>query len=311
MCRIKFPVKIFHDATAPRLPLVCRWIAWQTWPCPQIQGASVVKSPVKWLKSGAAVVVLGFGPGTGAGAQDLPKPPYGDTAGTVFDIIQATDPSAFVCLEPQGQADRQIWDKRVDGEPVVAAHLFVALYTDGAAIEIAVNPEFDAATAQTLALRFAQPLGQLPTALRAGIARFSVHGGDESFHAGTGQIVVYVGKADQRASYNHLEESLFHEAVHASWDEAYRLAPDWVAAQAADGGFLTDYGAQNPDREDLAETALFAFAILHHPDRFPPVDTADTRRAVPHRIAFVAGLLPPGVPLITQKDSPQTCLPAG
>ena len=258
------------------------------------------------LRSSVAVLIAGLGL-TSIPTQSRADPPFGDTAGTVFDIITATDPSAFVCLSPQGQAPRQIWDKRVDGEPVVAAHLFLARYSDGAEIEIAVNPEFDEGTALALANRFAQPLGQLPTSLRAGIGRFSIHGGAESFHAGNGQIVVYTEMADQRASYAHLEESLFHEAVHASWDDAHRLSPGWQAAQAADGGFLTDYGAESPDREDLAETALFAFAILHHPDRFPPVDTADTQRAVPNRIAYIATLLPPNAPLIIAVDPPVTC----
>ncbi|MES2664489.1 MAG: hypothetical protein V4712_00215 [Pseudomonadota bacterium] len=247
----------------------------------------------------------------GLAGQALAAPPFGDTAGTVFDIITDTDPSAFVCLDPQGQGARQIWDKRVDGEPVVQAHLFAARYADGATIEIRVNPEFDAATARALADRFARPLGRLPGSLRAGIAAFSIHGGDQSFHAGTGQIVVYTARADQRASYAHLEESLFHEAVHASWDEDHRLAPGWRAAQAADGGFLTQYGADSPDREDLAETALFAFALLHHPDRLPPADTADTRRAVPNRIAYVAGLLPPGVPLTVAARGRPTCAAGG
>ncbi len=238
-------------------------------------------------------------------------PPFGDTAGTVFDIITATDPTAFVCLEPNGQAERQIWDKRVDGEPLVQAHLFIARYSDGATIEIGVNPEFDAEAARALADRFAIPLGQLPTSLRAGIERFSIHAGNEGFHAGTGQIVVYTEMADQRASYAHLEESLFHESVHASWDEAHRLSVGWQAAQAADGGFLTNYGAESPDREDLAETALFAFAILHYPNRFPPVDTADTVQAVPNRIAYIAGLLPVGQPLIVPLDIAPTCMTSG
>ena len=262
------------------------------------------------LRSSVAVLIAGLGL-TSIPAQSRADPPFGDTAGTVFDIITATDPSAFVCLSSQGQAPRQIWDKRVDGEPVVAAHLFLARYSDGAEIEIAVNPEFDAGTALALANRFAQPLGQLPTSLRAGIGRFSIHGGDESFHAGTGQIVVYTEMADQRASYAHLEESLFHEAVHASWDEAHRLSPGWIAAQTADGGFLTGYGAESPDREDLAETALFAFALLHHPDRFPPADSADTQRAVPNRIAYIAELLPPGTPLIVPLAQMPTCSPNG
>ncbi len=238
------------------------------------------------------VVALAW-PGVG-----LAGPVYDSTADTVFDIITEGDPSAFLCLRPLGQAPRQIWDKRVDGEPVIDAHLFEARYSDGARIKIAVNPEFPAEAAEAIALRFAVPLGQLPTALRAGIGRFSVHGGDQGFHAGDGQIVVYTGRADLRAAALHLEESLFHEAVHASWDRDHAAAPDWLAAQQADGGFLTGYAEAAPEVEDLAETALFDFAILHHPKRFPPVDTADTRAAVPHRIAYFAGLLPPGAPLI-------------
>ena len=93
--------------------------------------------------------------------------------------------------------------------------------------------------------------------------------------------------------------------------KAHRLSPGWRAAQAADGGFLTDYAAESPEREDLAETALFAFAILHHPDRFPPADTADTMRAVPNRIAYIAGLLPPGAPLITPVETPEPCATGG
>jgi hypothetical protein len=258
-----------------------------------------------WIRSG-----LGLGVWlVAAGAVAQVPPPYGDTAGTVFDILRRDDPSALQCLDPMGQDARQIWDKRVDGEPVVEAFLFMARYADGTNIEIAVNPEYQTPDAAlTEARRFAFSLGQLPTALRVGIGRFSIHRGDEGFHAGTGQIVVYADRADQRDSYDHLEESLFHEAVHATWDEAHRLSEGWQAAQQADGRFLTGYGARHPDREDLAETALFAFAILHHPERFPPVDTADTVAAVPNRIAYIRTLLPPGQPLQVQVAEAMGCL---
>lgn len=259
-----------------------------------------------WFKAGWGV---GLWLVAAVGAVAQVPPPYSDTAGTVFDILRTDDPSALQCLDPMGQAARQIWDKRVDGEPVVQAFVFLARYVDGTNIEIAVNPEFETASrALTEARRFAFSLGQLPTSLRQGIERFSIHQGDKGFHAGTGQIVVYAGMADHRASYAHLEESLFHEAVHASWDEAHRLSPDWQAAQQADGRFLTGYGAEHPDREDLAETALFAFAILHHPDRFPPVDTADTVAAVPNRIAYIKTLLPPDQPLQFQVAEAMGCL---
>lgn len=235
-------------------------------------------------------------------------PPFSNTAGTVFDIIRDDDPTTFVCLDPLGRGERQIWDKRVDGEPVVLAYLFQAQFSDGTSIEIAVNPEFrDAETARTKAEGYAPALGRLPTTLREGIKKFSVHDGRQGFHAGTGGIVVYEETTENRLSYNHLEESLFHEAVHASWDHLHRLAPGWVAAQRADDGFLTRYAQKRPEREDLAETALFAFAILHHPERLPPADTHATLEAVPARIAYIRGLMPPEFPLTEQIGPPRGC----
>lgn len=241
----------------------------------------------------AAVACSAVAWSSGAGRTET-TPTYGSTADTVFDIIQTSDPSTFSCLEYSGRGERQIWDKRVDGEPVVNAFLFVAHYTDGTSIEIAINPEYkDREAARAEAQRFAFPLGQLPTLLRNGIQKFSVHQGDEGFHAGTGQVIVYSARADNRVSYDHLEESLFHESIHASLDDQHRLSDGWKEAQAKDGGFLTSYAQRSPEREDLAETALFAYAISHHPDRFPPVDTEDTLRAVPNRIEYIRKILAP------------------
>ncbi len=241
-------------------------------------------------------------------AAETRPPPFSDTAGTVFDIIQKTDPGTLLCVEDAGRGARQVWDKRVDNEPVVNAYLFMARFSDGSNIEIAINPEFGThAAALKEALRYVGPLGQLPTSLRAGIKRFSVHDGRKSYHAGTGQIVVYAETTDNRLGYNHLEESLFHESVHASWDAKHRLADGWVGAQNADGRFLTGYGENNPEREDLAETALFAYAILHHPDRFPPADTRDTLAAVPARMAYIEALLPSDQPIHYNLRAPITC----
>lgn len=235
-------------------------------------------------------------------------PPYDSTADTVFDIIRSDDPSGFRCLRYVGQGARQIWDKRVDGEPVVEAFLFNADYADGSTIEMAVNPEFATVDqARGEAMRYALPLGQLPSVLRAGLTRFSIHRGNEAFHAGTGQIVVYADKATRRIEQDHLEESLFHEAVHASLDDGHRLAAAWKQAQLSDGRFLTSYAQSRPDREDLAETALFAFALLHFPDRFPPVDSQTVMRTVPHRFAYIEHLFPTDQPLPSDEKALRPC----
>jgi len=85
--------------------------------------------------------------------------------------------------------------------------------------------------------------------------------------------------------------------VHAAWDAAHRASPAWLAAQASDGAFVTEYGAKKPALEDLAESALFAYTLLHHPERIPAADAARIRAAIPARIDFVATLLPPGEPI--------------
>ena len=76
-----------------------------------------------------------------------------------------------------------------------------------------------------------------------------------------------------------------------------------------DGGFLTRYGQSSPAREDLAETALFAFTLLHYPGRIPPVDSRDIRNTVPNRMAYIQNLLPTDMPLHYSIEEPIPCSP--
>ncbi|MEP4247972.1 hypothetical protein [Tateyamaria sp.] len=220
------------------------------------------------------------------------EPSFSSTADTVFDVIETGDPSSFSCLTYEGRDTREMWDKRLDAEPTLSAFLFQAHFMDSPSIDIILNPEFQSeAEARAEAMRYTRGLGQLPLVLRSGIKQFGIHKGREGFHGGSGKIFMYQDQSSHRISQNKLEESIFHEAVHASLDARYRLDPDWVAAQNADGRFLTRYAASRPDREDLAETALFAYALLRHPGRIPPVDSRDILAAVPNRIEFIRAIL--------------------
>ena len=53
----------------------------------------------------------------------------------------------------------------------------------------------------------------------------------------------------------------------------------------------------HPKHEDLAESALFAYTLIHQPDRIPKEEAAMIARAIPNRIAFVEKLLPKDRPL--------------
>lgn len=75
---------------------------------------------------------------------------------------------------------------------------------------------------------------------------------------------------DARISTNDLEETVFHESVHASYQFMYQNDPSWLNAQNQDPTFVTEYAQNNPQIEDLAESALFAYTLITHPGRLDP-----------------------------------------
>jgi hypothetical protein len=110
-------------------------------------------------------------------------------------------------------------------------------------------------------------------------------------------MVLYSDNATKRIGTHDLEETVFHESVHAAWDNAHAKSAEWRDAQKKDGGYVTDYARKNPQGEDLAESALFAYTLLHHPDRIPKEEAAKIASLIPNRIAFVEKLLPKDKPL--------------
>jgi hypothetical protein len=91
---------------------------------------------------------------------------------------------------------------------------------------------------------------------------------------------------DRRISTNDLEETVFHESVHASYQFMYETDPIWTSAQAADPTFVTVFGQENPQLEDLAESALFAFTYLTYPGRLPSDIESWLEENIPNRLEF-------------------------
>jgi hypothetical protein len=237
---------------------------------------------------------------TGLGMPPLTQDYASSVVGTDFDFIVDEDPSTFVCLEFHGKRLREMPDK-TNGDPLVQpALVFMAYYEDGTKVDLALDADFSTESAgREEALRYATRLGKLPTTLRSGVERIVVHAGptDATAFSDRGVIAVYSANAARRIVTHDLEETLFHESVHAAWDARHRESPEWLAAQAADGAFITAYAAKKPDREDLAESSLFAYTLLHHPERIPADHAARIRALIPARIAFVETLVPPGQPI--------------
>jgi hypothetical protein len=224
------------------------------------------------------------------------EPPFrSSVVGTDFHFITAADPDTFIRLEDKGQGSAEMPDKADRTVPLVQqAFLFVAHFNDGTRVNLAIDANFKTQdSARTEALRYGPRLGKLPTALRMGVERVVVHQGGANVTAFSdfGLIVLYSDNATKRIGTHDLEETVFHESVHA-WDRTHASSAEWMDVQTKDGSFVTDYARKNPKGEDLAESALFAFNLIHHPDRIPR-ETAESISRLP----FIEKLLPKDKPL--------------
>ena len=218
-------------------------------------------------------------------------PPF---AGTIFidpDIITPSDPTTFQSLSYAGRGERTMYDRRVSGWITANAYLFDVTFDDGLGTEVQVNPEFgDVETAQAQAEKYADVIGRLPTALRRDAETVWIHKGVEPFGGGNRNLLIHTGQALLYEAEGILEETFVHEAAHTSLDAAHAAAPGWVAAQAADGTFISTYAAENPTREDVAETFLTFLAVRYRADRISATLDTTIRWAIPHRIAYLDGV---------------------
>ncbi|MEM7489231.1 MAG: hypothetical protein AAF390_08925 [Pseudomonadota bacterium] len=209
-----------------------------------------------------------------------------------LDFIRPGDPQTFACLRATGTGRREMPDPRRDDLFADGVHLFEALFTDGTMVPIWVHPDVDDPAAR--AAQLGPPLGHLPTAMRAPLTRVVVLDGDAgAFSEDQGRFFVLgTDRMDVRLSEDDLEETVFHETVHASLDIPHAASAAWRAAVNADGAFVTEY-ATNP-QEDMAEHALFALPVLRHPGRLPPEIETRVRDLIPNRLAFFQALLDDG-----------------
>jgi len=213
-------------------------------------------------------------------------PPFGGTAFISPDVIDSNDPSALMGVSYAGRGTRSIFDQRVDAVVSINAYVFDARYSWGT-MEFWVNPEFgsaDAARGEVDA--YAGPLGRLPFALMTSAERVVVNAGEEPFLGGSGGFVIHTGNGQGLIGDGFLEEVLFHEAGHVSLDEEHYAAPAWVAAQEADGVFISTYAQDHPQREDIAESIVAYFALRYRAGRLSAATQAAIATAIPNRLIY-------------------------
>jgi hypothetical protein len=218
-------------------------------------------------------------------------PPF---AGTIFidpDIITSADPTTFQTLTYAGVGTRTMYDRRVEGWITTSPFLFDAAFEDGLQMEMQVNPEFgDSETARLEAEKYADVIGRLPTALRRDVETVWIHMGENPFGGGNNNLLIHTGQAELYEAAGILEETFVHEASHTSLDASHALAAGWVAAQEADGTFISTYAQDFPQREDVAETYLTYLAVRYRSDRISAELASSIERAIPFRIGYLDGL---------------------
>ena len=239
---------------------------------------------MRWsVRAGLVLLALAAGFARPARAE----PPF---SGTIFidpDIITDSDPTAYQGLTPAGRGNRLMFDRRQNAFVTYNAYLFNARFSDGLTAEIQVNPEFGSAeAARAQAEKYAPAIGRLPTALRADVETVWIHRGTQPFGGGNNNLLIHTGQADLYVADGILEETFVHEASHTSLDQAHAESPGWLAAQAADGEFISTYARDNPTREDVAESFLPYLAVQHRADRISGKLADTIRKTMPNRIAY-------------------------
>ena len=241
---------------------------------------------VRW-GSGLATVVLSLSFACAGPDPAGQGPPFRGTAYIDPDLIVASDPSALRSLDYAGRGVRTMFDRRLDAFVAVDAYLFEAGFEGGAVVEVQVNPEFgDVSNAERQAAFYARAIGQLPAGLRTRVETAWIHRGDMPFGGGNDNILIHVGRAADYLRRGVLEEILIHEAAHTSLDPPHAAADTWVAAQAADGRFISDYARDHPRREDVAESFGLFFAVRHRRERISRSMTRTIEATMPNRIEY-------------------------
>ena len=198
---------------------------------------------------------------------------------------------------PEGGGGRtEMYDPRRDALFVEGALHFNVTFPDQ---HMRINVHPGVRDPQKRAMETAASVSRLPTQMRNALRYVNILDGDgAAWEEGLGGFfTLYDDLIERRLAEHDLDETVFHESAHVALDALVKGDPDWVSHQVADGAFITQYAADNPDKEDIPESALFAWTMQYHPGRLPPDVEAAVRDIMPNRLAYLGnvldGYLPP------------------
>ena len=228
-----------------------------------------------------------------------------------IDFIASDDPAVSACLRYRGRGTQEMPGGPTDDLMWQDVHLLEATFDDGSRIGLWLHPSVGPQEeAEALAQLVVGPLGRLPAIMRQRLSHVVIHSGDRTaFAEHLGHFfVLYQGNMLDRIATDDLEETIFHESVHATLDADWAQSAEWRAAQQSDGSFITAYAAEEPEGEDLAESALFAYAQIRHPERLPPHVSGAVETRIPARLAFFKKLFATPEPATPEAERPDDCI---
>ena len=182
----------------------------------------------------------------------------------------------------------------------VNAWLFDASCDSGAhSFEIRVHNAFTESEAASVAEKYGKAIDRLPRVLRAGIKpakglqKLAIHKGNNAWFVSRAFGIVSIYPESRIETYH--EEVLVHEAAHVSLDNQiqsyYESDPAWLAAQTADGAFISSYAKSYPGREDVAESFVAYLAARYLRSRISKKWETTIYETIPNRIAYFDALL--------------------
>ena len=212
------------------------------------------------------------------------------------DILTKNDPTTLKTLTFLSKKNLLAFDGRSESSRRANFFLFNAVFEKDNVISIRVNSEFKTKDkAEEQALKYGRMVGQLPNFLRTSVQNITIHRGRPTWRAEgkIKNITIHTnryGTSASRTPRKCVEEVMLHEAGHISLDGdlggSIKSYP-WKKAMKADGKFISSYAKEYPDREDIAETALWWVAVRCKTDRISESNYKNILRFIPNRLKYL------------------------
>ena len=215
---------------------------------------------------------------------------------TFADLIIESDPSTLINIDYIDIVTRYFLE---DGSEY-QAYLFESQYPNNKIIDILVYNNMSQEEADEIAMTYAYKIGQLPEGIYSGVFALHVFITEKDMVMHSGRFTEHSQEKSSDIYYDSVEELLLHSFTHASLDFNFEnrwpiLDPKdfrtihphvgiiekdvWMSAVSLDNFYLTQYAANNPYTEDVAETIYAYLASRWRPDRFDPelIDYVETK----------------------------------